>query len=167
MTYPDFHDDQLSPISGFGPAPHPNDPPILGGDRRATSVEQVEAALRIAAEQRAQLALPPGNADAAGRPHFLRNIDGVEVCGQDGKPWPCPSWTGMEKATFTQQTSGPLNVNIYSDSVPEPAYISSEDTPGPVDVLGVMSAEATRRGIPLDALMDQLKYQASIARPQD
>lgn len=23
------------------------------------------------------------------RPHFIRNVDGVEVCGQCAQPWPC------------------------------------------------------------------------------
>lgn len=26
------------------------------------------------------------------RPHFLRNVAGVETCGQDGEPWPCTEY---------------------------------------------------------------------------
>lgn len=37
----------------------------------------------------------PGNADKDDRPHFLRNVGGEEVCGQDGKPWPCAEWSRM------------------------------------------------------------------------
>lgn len=37
----------------------------------------------------------PGNADKDDRPHFLRNVGGEEVCGQDGEPWPCSAWSHM------------------------------------------------------------------------
>lgn len=44
---------------------------------------------RVLAEQRAQLARPSANVDIQGAPHFLRNVDGEEVCGSDGQSWPC------------------------------------------------------------------------------
>lgn len=56
------------------------------------SDDDVQTALR---EQRERLARPAGNVDIHGAPHFLRNVDGVETCGQDGKPWPCGSALAM------------------------------------------------------------------------
>lgn len=55
-----------------------------------------DAILKAAELDRAQLAQPSGNV-VHGAPHFLRNVDGVEVCGQDGKPWPCEAYTGLER----------------------------------------------------------------------
>jgi len=41
-------------------------------------------------------ARPPAEPVVSGRmedrPHFLRNVDGVELCGQDGEPWPCTEY---------------------------------------------------------------------------
>lgn len=36
--------------------------------------------------------VPAANLDANDRPHFLRNVDGLEVCGQDGQAWPCTEY---------------------------------------------------------------------------
>jgi hypothetical protein len=51
-----------------------------------------DAVGRVLDEQARQLAQPAGNLDVKGAPHFLRNIGGEEVCGQDGQPWPCDAW---------------------------------------------------------------------------
>lgn len=53
-------------------------------------IEQAEAAELEAVRLQHQ---PPGNLDDSDRPHFLRTANGVEVCGQDGEPWPCETWT--------------------------------------------------------------------------
>jgi hypothetical protein len=99
-----MNDDQLSPIDGviqvnstghvarvLPPefAPDTDVPPILSDDEKL-------AALAVADRTRAQLAERSLNLDHADRPHFLRNVGGVETCGQDGQPWPCPTWMGME-----------------------------------------------------------------------
>ena len=61
---------------------------------------------RVLAEQAALLAQPAANLDPMGAPHFLRNVAGEEVCGQDGQPWPCVSWRGIaDRQTLTEGLS--------------------------------------------------------------
>lgn len=64
------------------------------------------AVARTLAEQERQLAQPAGNLDAKGAPHFLRNVNGEEVCGQDGQPWPCDEWQGIAHRGAVLETGG-------------------------------------------------------------
>lgn len=64
----------------------------------ALTPEQEQAAQteREVAEQvvtvRGEQALNIANMGQDGAPHFLVNVEGKEVCGSCGKPFPCPSW---------------------------------------------------------------------------
>lgn len=62
------------------PMPAPQEPPPLTEEQRAEQVAATEPP-------------EPDNLDDEGRPHFLRNVNGDEVCGQDGQPWPCKTWS--------------------------------------------------------------------------
>jgi hypothetical protein len=53
-----------------------------------------------------QLAQPITNVDLSDRPHFILNNAGVEVCGQDGEPWPCQWWTGEVEPTALEHSTG-------------------------------------------------------------
>lgn len=58
--------------------------------------------------------VPATNLDTADRPHFLRNVDGREVCGQDGQDWPCDAYRDM--LAEDQRTSG-LQELVPSDGL--------------------------------------------------
>lgn len=83
-------DEQPTSLENF---PEPSDagvtPPHLPPEYAHANPDAV---VRQLAEQARQLAEPAGNLDAKGAPHFLRNVNGEEVCGQDGQPWPCDAW---------------------------------------------------------------------------
>jgi hypothetical protein len=59
------------------------------------------------AEANATLARPAANLDVHGAPHFLRNVNGEEVCGQDGLRWPCPAWQEIETGAHVAQGIDP------------------------------------------------------------
>ena len=47
----------------------------------------------------------------ADRPHFLRNVDGEEFCGQDGEPWPCREYQ-RTVGQVAQVTASPELVDV-------------------------------------------------------
>ena len=57
------------------------------------------------------------NADAEDRPHFLRNVDGAEVCGQDGQSWPCDTYRRMLERDAAERTGTP-------DQQPQPGQLA-------------------------------------------
>ena len=69
-------------------------------DPQTTVAEQL-------AEAEAALARPAANLDIHGAPHFLRNVNGEEVCGQDGQPWPCATWGEIETGAHAAQGIDP------------------------------------------------------------
>lgn len=112
-------DDQLSPLDGYlnvsgdnqvtvvlPPDAEPIDPT---SPRYELSDAETAVAVAAATADREQLARPPMNLDADDRPHFLRNVNGQEVCGQDGEPWPCPTWQGIESDAWLATHQGTLD----------------------------------------------------------
>ena len=89
----DDHDDQLAPIPGATQSISGDlmERPSLPPDGQPADFPDQDAFQALAELQRAALAQPAGNVinDA---PHFLRNVDGDERCGQCGEPWECPSY---------------------------------------------------------------------------
>lgn len=78
----------------------------------ADAVEQAETAAqaeRETAEQvitvRDQQSLTIANMATNG-PHFLVNVEGAELCGGCGKPFPCPTWTGEIEPRNLAESSG-------------------------------------------------------------
>lgn len=53
-----------------------------------------------------ELSRPPSNVDYSSRPHFILNVEGHEVCGQDGQKWPCEWWTGEVNPTAELHSAG-------------------------------------------------------------
>jgi hypothetical protein len=42
------------------------------------------------------------------RPHFIRNVDGVELCGQCAQPWPCPQYVQDHPEALASSTPSGL-----------------------------------------------------------
>lgn len=80
--------DREAAWEALGPA-LPTEPRALTEQDRA---DRGESASVVTMDARA-MSRTPSNLDDASRPHFLRNVNGVEVCGQDGDPWPCATWS--------------------------------------------------------------------------
>ncbi len=76
------------------------------------------------------------NVDDQDRPHFLRNVDGEEVCGQDGKPWPCDRYTAMLEQDQAERTGTP-------DQQP-PTTGGADDLDRVASVLNMSRAELDR-----------------------
>jgi hypothetical protein len=74
----------------------PSLPPSYDDDFQLSVTEQLE-------QQRAALAQPAANVDIHGAPHFMRMIDGEEMCGQCGEPFPCPSWIELSESAQSAQ----------------------------------------------------------------
>lgn len=121
------HFDQLSPIGAnqvtaegvivpAAPAvPRRDDEQVSVADPQLPPQYQNEGFQETVQQQvaaaRAQLAQPASNVDIHGAPHFLRNVDDVERCGQDGEDWPCTAFRGMaEEARRAQFATDALSV---------------------------------------------------------
>lgn len=119
MSTDSDHFDQLSAIDGVHqvtpegaivPAPPPvGGPPGLAREEVGREAEpptlppqyrsedfQLSALQQVAAAREA-LAQPAGNVDIQGAPHFLRNVNGVELCGSCGTDFPCDAYRGMSE----------------------------------------------------------------------
>ena len=84
------------------------------------------------------LGVPAANLDDSDRPHFLRNIDGRELCGQDGQAWPCDQYQRM--LTEDQRT------NELATLVPSDGLVRIGDVAA---ALGLTPQElANRMGFP-------------------
>lgn len=94
--------DRRAAWQALGP-PLPTEPPALTEHERA---EDGESAADLPADARTAPS-EPTNLDDASRPHFMRSVNGVEVCGQDGDPWPCPTWSTWVQ-TGDVPTAAPL-----------------------------------------------------------
>lgn len=89
------------PVARVNPDPATLDkltlPHLPDGDDDAemipTALAQIDRREKHVREE--MLATKAANLDGNDRPHFLRNIDGREVCGQDGDPWPCDTYRTM------------------------------------------------------------------------
>lgn len=95
------HFDDISPVAGAHqlgedgfavPVDSPILPPALP-PQYANEGFQISVAQQVE-EQRRQLAQPAGNV-FKGAPHFLRNVNGEEVCGQCGDAFPCESYRAI------------------------------------------------------------------------
>jgi hypothetical protein len=137
-TAVESHDDQLSPLAGViehsvprqafphGPDGDPRFP-NSGGREKVPYVEgsvvpsefdppdvDPEAVATVQGEQRRLLSERSSNVDAADRPHFQRLAEGEDpVCGQCGKPFPCPTYlqlTQDQAPQVRQAGAGTLTV---------------------------------------------------------
>lgn len=63
----------------------PQEPPLLTEEDRADENAAPAPDARALTEE-------PANLDQWSRPHYLRNVNGVEVCGEDGEPWACATY---------------------------------------------------------------------------
>lgn len=98
------------------------------------TAEQVETV-------RSEQALTIANMATDGMAHFLTNVEGREVCGSCGKPFPCPTWNGEIE---------PRNV---ADSSGQP--VPDEDKARAiVELLGV-SIEQARQMVLMSTSLDQ------------
>lgn len=100
------HDDQLAPIDGVIPAPPPSGTtpadsgqdavqrPSLPPGGQPLAFPDTDAIQEVADLQRQMLAEPAANV-IQGAPHFLRNVDGEEICGQCGEAFPCAAYKSM------------------------------------------------------------------------
>lgn len=85
-----------------------------------------DAILKAAELDRAQLAQPSANV-FRGAPHFLRNVDGHEVCGTDGQPWPCEGYTGAQQQFARQAGALPDDNLIPPPTMAEAARAAGVD----------------------------------------
>lgn len=97
----------------------PEEPP---GDPVPTATYVDDVAERETLER--LLAEKAANADTSDRPHFLRNVDGREVCGQDGQTWPCDEYQAQlrrqaEELTGTPEQQPPGRDTVSVDAVAE------------------------------------------------
>jgi len=121
-----------------GPAA-PYEDPVRKMSREVKAAEfaaYVEAAQR---ERQAwfdqEMSRPPSNVDYSNRPHFILNVEGREVCGQDGMPWPCEWWTGEVNPTAEQHSAGTVQQE-------EEPVASDEQVQGVANALGISFADA-------------------------
>jgi hypothetical protein len=93
--------DRRAAWRALGPA-QPTTPPARTEDERA------QEGYREVLPDARSIPQTPANLDERDRPHFLRNIGGEEVCGQDGEPWPCDTYRAwMEDGTREVATAVP------------------------------------------------------------
>lgn len=87
----------------LGPALPTAAPPLTEQERadRGEGVQDIPPDARSAPQT-------PTNLDDARRPHFLRSVNGEEVCGQDGNPWPCATWSSWVAESDAVPTARPV-----------------------------------------------------------
>src|SRR5687768_4488732 len=66
--------------------------PALPTERPDLTEEERARGFREVLPDARSIPQTPANLDEQDRPHFLRIVAGEEVCGQDGKPWPCDTY---------------------------------------------------------------------------
>ena len=74
-------------------------------DLEAIAALEREVAEQVATERDEQ-SLRIANMGRDGATHFLVNVEGAEVCGSCGTPFPCASWTGEIEPRNTADSSG-------------------------------------------------------------
>lgn len=130
----------LRPDSGLDEVQPPSIPLEYQDEGFQRSVSEQVAA------QRAQLAQPAGNIGPDGAPHFLRLVDGSEVCGQDGQPWPCDQAQAMA-ASARQAEFGEWPGGV---PVEAPKLVTLEEAAlaagmNPTELSAIMEAQKRRR----------------------
>ncbi|ROP40707.1 hypothetical protein [Saccharothrix texasensis] len=81
---------RIDPWAIDPPRPEPLVPELPLTELRQLGGYQEPVAADVAPHHRTPRGSDLGRAaSATGRPHFARNVNGTEVCGQDGDPWPC------------------------------------------------------------------------------
>lgn len=95
----------------------PTEPPPLTEEGRA---EENSPAAAVDARVLPQ---EPANVDEWSEPHFLRNVNGQEVCGTDSDPWPCPTYRRWvdEAARETAAANPPERIPDGATMTPEQA----------------------------------------------
>jgi hypothetical protein len=138
------HFDQISPLDGahqvdadgtVSPA-YPFEAPSVPPQYADTGFQ--ESVAEQVAAQRAMLAEPAGNVDIKGAPHFLRVVDGSEVCGQCTEPFPCTAYRELADRQLVGQQTSPTGV--ASSLVPP-----------------TMAEAAAAAGMPIDEFMRRLR----------
>jgi hypothetical protein len=103
-------------------------------DAEATALEERTAAQVLTV--RDELSLTIANLGADQVAHFIANVDGREVCGGDGEPWPCQAWI---------------------DEVQPAAVQASADTPAPVTYSAAEVAMAEELGITAAEVRERMR----------
>jgi hypothetical protein len=80
------------------------DPAVMAELAEAQEAEQrtAQQVVTVRDEQSLNIA----NMAQDGAAHFLVNVEGREVCGACGKPFPCPTWTEEIEPRNTAESSG-------------------------------------------------------------
>lgn len=140
MTEPE-HFDQISPLDGVQQQPDgtlapanpvrtldaPPDPYMAPADDVQPAVpaappeytpEFQDSVNEQLEKQRAQLGQPAGNVDIKGAPHFMRVVDGVELCGTCGESFPCAGWQAMARAGEATVLPGVTQVDNVRGTLP-------------------------------------------------
>lgn len=80
------------------------DPAVMAELAEAQEIEQrtAQRVVTVRDEQSLNIA----NMAQDGAAHFLVNVEGQELCGSCGKPFPCPTWTGEIEPRNTAESSG-------------------------------------------------------------
>lgn len=88
--------------------PLPQQPPAEEDPAEAWHREETAriAELDRQAREAADALGRPSNVDAQDRPHFLKVMGDNEVCGQDGDPWPCPTWRELAQRAADDAAGG-------------------------------------------------------------
>lgn len=81
-----------SPDLGDTPAPA-----LIRTEPSPVELEALDGLAQRVTEHRRLLGQRATNLDDQNRPHFLRNVDGDERCGQCGEPWECPSYAALRE----------------------------------------------------------------------
>lgn len=139
-------DDQLSPVDGLPEVAFPYDD--TSEEAVKAEAERLDQAAAVRTEHRRLLSEPSANIGRDDRPHFLRTVDGKDVCGQDGKPWPCPEWEHGETVRAAEALG--VSVEIFLRTNRGQAEFSAEvgtvDLEAAARVAG-MSVEDFRRAL--------------------
>lgn len=133
------HDDTELPV--------PHDPP-----RETEPTELEPGGLEEAAQAHAAGPAAPDLSNLGNvlddRPHFARLLDGQHpseaVCGQDGKPWPCPDAQKLTVASLANQRG-----DMIETPVPQAGNLNTSDPMITVEqaaqVVGITADEMRRR----------------------
>lgn len=124
---------------GAGGPAAPYEDPLRKMSRKVRAAEFAAYAEAAERERKAwfdnEMSQPPTNVDFSNRPHFILNVEGREVCGQDGMPWPCEWWTGEVNPTAEAHSAGAIAEGVEPEASPEQIQ-------GVANVLGISVADA-------------------------
>lgn len=122
--------------------PYPLPDPDAGAELWRADEIEVEVAEQVATVRDEQ-SLNIANMARDGAAHFLINVEGQELCGSCGQPFPCSSWRGDIEPRNQAESSG--------QPVPD------EDKARAVAELLSVSIEEARQIVLLSTPLDQIK----------